>query len=53
MEDFAMIDSVERYIRGEMNPDERLYFEQLRKTATPITIASAATNNFPALRVII
>jgi serine protease Do len=27
-----MMDSVERYIRGEMLPDERVYFEQLRKT---------------------
>ncbi len=26
-----MLDSVERYIRGEMLPDERVYFEQLRK----------------------
>jgi len=32
MDDIVMIDMVERYIRGEMNPDERLYFEQLRKT---------------------
>ena len=32
MDEIVMIDSVERYIRGEMNPDERLYFEQLRKT---------------------
>ena len=27
-----MLDSIERYIRGEMLPDERVYFEQLRKT---------------------
>lgn len=27
-----ILDAVERYIRGEMNPDERLYFENLRKT---------------------
>jgi len=30
--DIMILDSVERYIRGEMNPDERLYFENLRKT---------------------
>src|SRR5262245_29456473 len=30
--DIMMLDAVERYIRGEMNPDERLYFENLRKT---------------------
>jgi serine protease Do len=30
--DIMMLDSVERYIRGEMNPDERLHFENLRKT---------------------
>ncbi|HEV8283743.1 MAG TPA: serine protease [Chitinophagaceae bacterium] len=32
MDDIKMLDAVERYIRGEMTPDERLYFEQLRKT---------------------
>ena len=32
MEDIKILDTVERYIRGEMSPDERLYFEQLRKT---------------------
>jgi Trypsin-like serine proteases, typically periplasmic, contain C-terminal PDZ domain len=30
--DILIIDAVERYIRGEMNPDERLHFENLRKT---------------------
>ena len=32
MDDIKILDAVERYIRGEMNPDERLYFENLRKT---------------------
>jgi len=32
MEDIKMLETVERYIRGEMKPDERVYFEQLRKT---------------------
>ena len=32
MEDLKMLEAVERYIRGEMKPDERVYFEQLRKT---------------------
>ncbi|HEV8507153.1 MAG TPA: serine protease [Chitinophagaceae bacterium] len=32
MDDIKILDTVERYIRGEMSPDERLYFEQLRKT---------------------
>jgi len=32
MDDIKILDTVERYIRGEMTPDERLYFEQLRKT---------------------
>ena len=32
MEDLKIIDAVERYINGEMNPDERNYFEQLRKS---------------------
>jgi S1-C subfamily serine protease len=32
MEDIQMLEAVERYIRGEMKPDERVYFEQLRKS---------------------
>ena len=32
MDETMLLDAVERYIRGEMNPDERLYFENLRKT---------------------
>jgi serine protease Do len=32
MNDILLLDAVERYIRGEMNPDERLLFENLRKT---------------------
>src|SRR5215467_13339254 len=34
--DIMMLDAVERYIRGEMNPDERLWFENLRKTNAEI-----------------
>src|SRR5258706_9134103 len=34
--EIMMIDAVERYILGEMNPDERLYFENLRKTNAEI-----------------
>jgi S1-C subfamily serine protease len=32
MKDLAMLDVIERYIRGEMLPEERVYFENLRKT---------------------
>jgi S1-C subfamily serine protease len=32
MEDIQLLEAVERYIRGEMKPDERVYFEQLRKS---------------------
>src|SRR4030095_10269099 len=32
MDDIKILDAVERYIKGEMNPDERLFFENLRKT---------------------
>ncbi len=32
MEELQMLDAVERYIRGEMNPQEKEYFEQLRKS---------------------
>jgi len=34
--DIMMLDAVERYIRGEMNPDERLHFETLRKNNASI-----------------
>lgn len=36
MDDIKILDAVERYIRGEMNPDERLHFENLRKTNAEI-----------------
>ena len=36
MEDITILDAVERYIKGEMNPDERLQFENLRKTNAEI-----------------
>ena len=36
MDDIKIIDAVERYIGGEMNPDERLFFENLRKTNTEV-----------------
>ncbi|HEU0063552.1 MAG TPA: serine protease, partial [Flavisolibacter sp.] len=32
IEDIKIIEAVERYISGNMLPDERLYFEQLRKS---------------------
>ena len=34
--DTMILDAVERYIRGEMNPDERLRFENLRKTNSEV-----------------
>lgn len=34
--DIMILDAVERYIRGEMNPDERLHFENLRKANSEI-----------------
>src|SRR4051794_39380067 len=32
MEDNNILETVERYIAGQMSPDERVYFEQLRKS---------------------
>lgn len=32
MDDITILEAVERYISGSMSPDERVYFEQLRKT---------------------
>lgn len=34
--DLMILDAIERYIRGEMTPDERLYFENLRKSNSEI-----------------
>ena len=34
--EIMILDAVERYIRGEMNPDERLHFETLRKSNSEI-----------------
>lgn len=36
MNDIQMLDAVERYIRGEMKPDERLQFENLRKASPDV-----------------
>lgn len=32
MEDVKILEAIERYIGGQMSPDERVHFEQLRKT---------------------
>lgn len=32
MNDTALLDAVERYLRGEMLPEEKLFFEHIRKT---------------------
>src|SRR5580765_7022792 len=32
MEELQMLDAIERYLRGQMNPQEKEYFEQLRKS---------------------
>ncbi|HEX9513831.1 MAG TPA: serine protease [Puia sp.] len=32
MQEITMLDAIERYIRGEMLPEERVYFEQMRKS---------------------
>lgn len=36
MNDIKILDAVERYIKGEMNPEERLQFETLRKSNSEI-----------------
>lgn len=36
MDDLKIIEAVERYITGAMSPDERVYFEQLRKSSPDI-----------------
>src|SRR6476620_3326839 len=36
MDDLKILEAVERYIAGEMTPDERVYFESLRKSSPEI-----------------
>lgn len=36
IEDITILEAVERYITGQMTPDERVYFEQLRKSNSEI-----------------
>jgi S1-C subfamily serine protease len=36
MDDIKILDTIERYIRGQMRTDERLHFENLRKTNAEI-----------------
>ncbi len=36
MDEIKILDAVERYIRGEMKPDERLQFETMRKSSPEI-----------------
>ena len=32
MEELQILEAVERYMRGELTPDEKVYFEDLRKS---------------------
>jgi S1-C subfamily serine protease len=36
IEDIKILEAVERYILGQMTPDERVYFEQLRKSSPEV-----------------
>ncbi|HEY4206817.1 MAG TPA: serine protease [Puia sp.] len=36
MNEITILDAIERYIRGEMLPEERVFFEQLRKTTPSV-----------------
>lgn len=36
MNDVQQLEAVERYISGQMNPDERVHFEQLRKSSPEV-----------------
>jgi len=38
MDDINILEAVERYINGQMSPDERVYFEQLRKSNPDIDL---------------
>lgn len=36
MDDILLLDAIERYLSGEMSPEERTYFENLRNTTPEI-----------------
>ncbi|MFV7869639.1 hypothetical protein, partial [Enterococcus faecium] len=36
MDDILLLEAIERYLNGEMNSEERAYFENLRKTTPEI-----------------
>ena len=36
MDDILLLDAIERYLSGEMSPEERAYFENLRNTTPEI-----------------
>lgn len=46
MNDLNILEAVERYISGEMGPEERMYFEQLRKSNTEIDQAVVEHTHF-------
>ncbi|HVM90096.1 MAG TPA: serine protease [Puia sp.] len=46
MEEMNMLDAIERYIRGEMLPEERVFFENLRKTNPGVDQMVAEHTNF-------
>ncbi len=36
MDDIKILEAVERYISGQMSPDERVHFENLRKSNSEV-----------------
>jgi hypothetical protein len=38
MEDNLLLESIERYLKGEMSPEEKVHFEQLRKDTPEIDL---------------
>lgn len=48
MDDLRLLDAVERYIKGEMHPDERVQFEQLRKTNAEVDQLVVEHTFFPS-----
>jgi serine protease Do len=46
MEDIVLLDAIERYLKGEMSPQEKTEFEQLRKTTPEVDMMVVEHNMF-------
>ena len=50
MDDNLILDAAERYFNGELNPDEKIYFEELRRNKPEVDLMVVESEAFSALR---